>query len=208
MMPKKRRGSRKRVANMGYKGKNTEERIKKEAMKLFLERGYKDVSMQDICNATGLSKGGLYRHFSSKSEILLSLVGDERQTDVSERIAMREPAAQILADYLDLFYRNMLMSDQSLAYALFEYASMEKDNPLMENSGTDDVLWKELIEYGMETGEFNVIDYRTVMNTLLFAYRGIRLWSRAVDIGEEIPASIVEAVKLLVIKDYRREDAK
>ena len=193
---------------MGYKGKNTEERIKKEAMKLFLERGYKDVSMQDICNAAGLSKGGLYRHFSSKSEILLSLVGDERQTDVSERIAMREPAAQILTDYLDLFYRNMLMSDQSLAYALFEYASMDKDNPLMANSGTDDILWKELIEYGMETGEFNVIDYRTVMNTLLFAYRGIRLWSRAIDIGEKIPESIVEAVKLLVIKDYRREVAK
>ena len=193
---------------MGYKGKSTEERIKKEAMKLFLERGYKDVSMQDICNATGLSKGGLYRHFSSKSEILLSLVEDERKADVSERIACREPAVQILTDYLDLFYRNMLMSDQSLAYALFEYASMEKDNPLMENSRTDSSLWKELIEYGVETGAFNAIDYRMVMNTLLFAYRGIRLWSRAVDIGEEIPESIVEAVKLLVIKDYRREDAK
>ena len=193
---------------MGYKGKNTEERIKKEAMKLFLERGYKDVSMQDICNATGLSKGGLYRHFSSKSEILLSLVEDERKADVSERIACREPAVQILTDYLDLFYRNMLMSDQSLAYALFEYASMEKDNPLMENSRTDSSLWKELIEYGVETGAFNAIDYRMVMNTLLFAYRGIRLWSRAVDIGEEIPESIVEAVKLLVIKGYRREESK
>ena len=193
---------------MGCKGKNTEERIKKEAMKLFLERGYKDVSMQDICNATGLSKGGLYRHFSSKSEILLSLVEDERKAEVSERIACRESAVQILTDYLDLFYRNMLMSDQSLAYALFEYASMEKDNPLMENSRTDSVLWKELIEYGVETGVFNTIDYRTVMNTLLFAYRGIRLWSRAVDIGEEVPASIVEAVKLLVIKDYRREKAE
>ena len=193
---------------MGYKGKNTEERIKKEAMKLFLERGYKDVSMQDICNATGLSKGGLYRHFSSKSEILLSLVEDERKAEVSERIACRESAVQILTDYLDLFYRNMLMSDQSMAYALFEYASMEKDNPLMENSRTDSVLWKELIEYGVETGAFNIIDYRTVMNTLLFAYRGIRLWSRAIDIGEEIPASIVEAVKLLVIKDYRREKAE
>ena len=193
---------------MGYKGKNTEERIKKEAMKLFLERGYKDVSMQDICNATGLSKGGLYRHFSSKSEILLSLVEDERKADVSERIACREPAVQILTDYLDLFYRNMLMSDQSLAYALFEYASMEKDNSLMENSRTDSSLWKELIEYGVETGAFNAIDYRMVMNTLLFAYRGIRLWSRAVDIGEEIPESIVEAVKLLVIKGYRREESK
>ena len=193
---------------MGCKGKNTEERIKKEAMKLFLERGYKDVSMQDICNATGLSKGGLYRHFSSKSEILLSLVEDERKAEVSERIACRESAVQILTDYLDLFYRNMLMSDQSMAYALFEYASMEKDNPLMENSRTDSVLWKELIEYGVETGVFNIIDYRTVMNTLLFAYRGIRLWSRAIDIGEEIPASIVEAVKLLVIKDYRREKAE
>ena len=45
---------------MGEKGQNTINRIKSEAMELFLQRGYKDVSMQDICNACGLSKGGLY----------------------------------------------------------------------------------------------------------------------------------------------------
>ena len=56
---------------MGEKGQNTINRIKSEAMELFLQRGYKDVSMQDICNACGLSKGGLYRHFGSKAEILL-----------------------------------------------------------------------------------------------------------------------------------------
>ena len=48
---------------METKGERTRREILGVAKTLFSERGYKDVSMQDICNGTGLSKGGLYRHF-------------------------------------------------------------------------------------------------------------------------------------------------
>ena len=81
---------------MNEKGLNTKNRIKAEAMNLFLQRGYKDVSMQDICNACNLSKGGLYRHFGSKAEILLSLVQEERQFDVQDLIEKGKPAVEIL----------------------------------------------------------------------------------------------------------------
>ncbi|HHY81668.1 MAG TPA: TetR/AcrR family transcriptional regulator [Clostridiales bacterium] len=189
---------------MGEKGKKTIERIKNESLKLFVERGYKDVSMQDICNAAGLSKGGLYRHFGSKAEILLSLTGEERKIDVLAKIANKEPAVQILNEYLDEFYQNMLMSDKSLAYALFEYATVEKENALLAKDDKDSLTWKSLIDYGIKTGEFNDIDYEPVMHSFLFAYRGVRIWSRAIEIDEDIIKSIIENVKLMVVKNYRR----
>ena len=66
---------------METKGERTRKEILDVAKKLFSERGYKDVSMQDICNVTGLSKGGLYRHFGSKAEILLELVKKEKRVE-------------------------------------------------------------------------------------------------------------------------------
>ena len=45
------------------------------AEKLFIEKGYEKTSLQDIINATNLSKGAIYHHFSSKEEIFLR-IGD------------------------------------------------------------------------------------------------------------------------------------
>lgn len=190
---------------MNNKGQNTINRIKSEAMKLFLQRGYKDVSMQDICNACNLSKGGLYRHFGSKSEILLSLVQAERQYDVQEQMGKGTPAVDILNQYLDIIYQNMLMSDRSLAFALYEYAVTEKDSGLLCEDESDIGIWKSLISYGISRGEFNDVDYRSVMNTLLYAYRGIRMWSRAISIDENVPRSVIELIKHTVIKNYKED---
>ncbi len=51
------------------KGARTRERIVAVAAPLFNQRGFEGTSMQDIMEATGLEKGGLYRHFSSKEEL-------------------------------------------------------------------------------------------------------------------------------------------
>jgi len=51
------------------KGANTRQRIIELAAPIFNQRGYAGASMQDVMDATGLEKGGLYRHFSSKEEL-------------------------------------------------------------------------------------------------------------------------------------------
>lgn len=48
----------------------TQERIVDVSVKLFIEKGYEQTTIQDILNALNLSKGGLYHHFKSKEEIL------------------------------------------------------------------------------------------------------------------------------------------
>lgn len=51
------------------KGELTRQRIVELAAPLFNQRGFEGCSMQDILDATGLKKGGIYRHFSSKEEL-------------------------------------------------------------------------------------------------------------------------------------------
>lgn len=45
--------------------------------KLFTEKGYDKTSMQDIADAVGMSKGGIFHHFSSKEDIFNAVM--ERQ---------------------------------------------------------------------------------------------------------------------------------
>jgi TetR/AcrR family transcriptional repressor of nem operon len=51
------------------KGELTRQRIVEEAAVLFNLQGFAGTSVQDVLEATGLEKGGLYRHFGSKEEL-------------------------------------------------------------------------------------------------------------------------------------------
>lgn len=48
----------------------TQERIIDASIKLFIEKGYEQTTIQDILDVLKLSKGGLYHHFKSKEDIL------------------------------------------------------------------------------------------------------------------------------------------
>ena len=48
----------------------TVEKILDAAAALFAEKGYQSTTLQDIIDATGLSKGAVYHHFRSKEEML------------------------------------------------------------------------------------------------------------------------------------------
>jgi TetR/AcrR family transcriptional regulator, transcriptional repressor for nem operon len=51
------------------KGEKTRQRIIEQAAPLFNQGGMAGCSMEEILQVTGLKKGGLYRHFSSKQEL-------------------------------------------------------------------------------------------------------------------------------------------
>lgn len=70
----------------------TRERLTTEAMRLFGERGYAATSVAEIEAAAGLrpGSGGLYRHFSSKEQLL--------ETGIRQQLASRGDLMGALAD--------------------------------------------------------------------------------------------------------------
>jgi TetR/AcrR family transcriptional regulator, transcriptional repressor for nem operon len=51
------------------KGERTRQHIIAQAASIFNQRGYDGCSIKEIMAATGLEKGGIYRHFESKEEL-------------------------------------------------------------------------------------------------------------------------------------------
>src|SRR6266852_4512274 len=51
------------------KGEHTRQEIIRKAAPVFNQRGYDGAALSDLMRATGLEKGGIYRHFSSKEAL-------------------------------------------------------------------------------------------------------------------------------------------
>ena len=57
------------MSNEMSKGELTRREIVRKAAPLFNRKGFEGTSLSDLMQATGLQKGGIYRHFSSKQEL-------------------------------------------------------------------------------------------------------------------------------------------
>ena len=53
--------------------KITREEISDTAVKLFLDKGYNNVTIQDICNELNITKPTLYKYISNKEDLILDL---------------------------------------------------------------------------------------------------------------------------------------
>jgi len=53
---------------------NTKEYILKTALKLFLKNNFKEVTMKEIVDKTGLSKGAFYHYFPSKEQLFVEVI--------------------------------------------------------------------------------------------------------------------------------------
>lgn len=96
------------------KGELTRQKIIATAAPLFNQRGFAGCSMQDVMEATGLEKGGLYRHFSTKEELAAEAFRYALSTSVKTRTDGLESAGQPL-EQLRLFVRRFVEEPSKMA---------------------------------------------------------------------------------------------
>jgi TetR/AcrR family transcriptional regulator, transcriptional repressor for nem operon len=90
------------------KGEQTRRKIVEAAAPIFNKRGYEGSSLNDLMEATGLKKGGIYRHFSSKEELAAEAFDytwkaawNARWLHVDEKTKCIEKLKQIIANFID-----------------------------------------------------------------------------------------------------------
>lgn len=98
------------------------------AARVFYEKGYTGASMQEIAEAVGLTKAGLYHHIGSKDRLLFEIMNygmDILQETVLDRVASiqdpREKLRQTIAGHIDLIVR---ARDQEITVILHENRSL------------------------------------------------------------------------------------
>jgi TetR/AcrR family transcriptional regulator, transcriptional repressor for nem operon len=75
------------------KGEQTRREIVEKAAPLFNQKGYEGTSLSDLMSVTGLQKGGIYRHFTSKEELATEAFDYAWQKAVRRRLDGIESSA-------------------------------------------------------------------------------------------------------------------
>lgn len=191
---------------MSFKGDKTRQDIREKAYQLFAEKGYKEVTMKDICELTGLSRGGLYRHYESTEQIFLEIVNDfsdRQKKEVVTKIEQHIPAADILEELLAKYAAEMLDCEKSISLAIYEYYSnpaiSKEDNSVKKQYEVSKETWVKLINYGISTNEFKRVNPEAVFHVIVFAYQGVRMYSKLMKIDKAIPTQIACEVKSLLL---------
>lgn len=86
--------------------KELKEEIYTRAISLFTERGYENVTIEDITNACGIAKGTFYNYFSRKESILLHL--GQRQMDTLENSILHYSGVMPVRERLKLIFKDLL----------------------------------------------------------------------------------------------------
>jgi AcrR family transcriptional regulator len=89
---------------------DTRQRIQEAARELFSEKGVQRTSLQDIAARLGITKPALYYHFSSREELVLSILApliDHGERYVAEQEARGDASPrELLEGYFDFHYRH------------------------------------------------------------------------------------------------------
>ena len=191
---------------MATKGERTRETILDAAYTLFAKKGFKQVTMKDVCEATSMSRGGLYSHFSSTSQLfeaLLEKITEKDALDFQEQMKQGASAATILEEALKLMEEEMKHPEDSLSIAMYEYAETVDSEVMERLNKASKKKWKQLIRYGIEHGEFQDVDASEIVNVILYSYQGVRMWSRILPMKPKTIHSIVENVKRQLLGEQK-----
>jgi AcrR family transcriptional regulator len=175
------------------KGEATRQRIIAQAASVFNQRGFAGSSMQDVMEATGLEKGGLYRHFSGKEELAAEAFryavsrADELRFGTIDRA---RGALEQLRLIIDRFVN--IRSDVPGGCAIFNTAIEEDDgNPMLRGLALEALQnWKDrltrIVQEGIRAGEIRKATVpRRVANVVIATLEGALTMSRLE--GTKIP---------------------
>ncbi|MCS7221103.1 MAG: TetR/AcrR family transcriptional regulator [Anaerolineae bacterium] len=148
----------------------------------FARQGYHRTTMDDIVRESGLSKGTLYWYFSSKEELFLAIL-DAWWRDLAQ--AIQKPASDAastverLTAWVDALTRFIQAGLDRVRLIMEFWAEVHRSHEIERKLGQiyreRARLLADIIQQGVDRGEFRTVDPYTTAQTFLAAYDGLLL---------------------------------
>ncbi len=189
-----------------------EAQIMEEATRLFADRGFAGTSLQDIAEATGLTRPALYHYFGSKDDLLFRLVSElaEGPAEQLEQIVgkanvaasdrLREMAFAVAfqqASHPSRF-RLLVRSENELPDSLSKVYAQARRRVLLAFSA--------VIEEGARTGELRPVDPRTSALGIIGLCNWVAWWHHPA--GERAETEVAQALAEMAVASVVAHDSR
>ncbi len=135
------------IYEMKMEADERKKQIREATIKVFLEKGFRNTVMNDIMEATGLSRGGLYHHYGSTYEILYDIMveGNKHREKMiyDEMNKTSQDFSEVLSEII--LEKMLYQSDYVSIYAMF-LQELNHDDKLkdlynkLKKSSSDSIL--------------------------------------------------------------------
>ncbi len=183
------------------------QQIYQAALACFNRKGYYQTTMDDIVAESGLSKGALYWYFDSKKTLFISLLQDFMEPLGMEWQAIagdsRLTAREKLLAYLEIFRAQFEEMVNFFGLVMEAWAQTHFDEDVQKISQElykpYRIYLKQVLDEGVERGEFEIVDTWAMTAVILTMYDGLTL---AVGGGmlDDDPAVLIDTAVDLVLR--------
>ena len=167
------------------------ELILSRARELFAAQGFRSVTMKDVAQACGISRGGLYLYYGSTEGIFLDVLrteGSEQDNGFAEQLGRSGSAAQMLGLVLEE-QKKELLEGSGLMRASYEFSfsgSTQGREILAERFRSAVQVLEYLIRLGCRNGEFACRAPEDKALEIMLVIEGLRIGVQAMEITEDI----------------------
>lgn len=187
------------------------ELIVSSTKKLILERGYNNVSVEDITNDAGIAKGSFYTYFKSKN-LVIDYILEEiieklgRKISIDKRLSLTNNVKKIVADRLKLddeeLKENLLLVNLFRNVALLDSRTLELlkkiENLLIDTMENIILAYSKSIKIRKEDARF----YSKVLNNMISSYKTFTLFFSEKD--NQFIKNVDEVKKRYQTEDFER----
>ncbi|MCL1964405.1 MAG: TetR/AcrR family transcriptional regulator [Firmicutes bacterium] len=178
------------------KGIEKKEYIVEKAAAVFVQKGFTAVTMEDIVEACGISRGGLYAYYSSTKEIFEDIVFREKNVDYSfftEGMENEKNSIQILTGFFEQQKNELLRLDTTIRRAVYEFFLFHKEAALedavKQNYRETVSIISRTLAYGIARNEIYKItfeDTEKVANHMIILLEGLSILALSKQISRDL----------------------
>jgi AcrR family transcriptional regulator len=154
------------------------------ATAVFAEKGFANASMNDIMQAAGLSKGGIYWHFNSKDEIIATIFQQYFEVQLHNleiSLAEEGSASEKVTRLVQSVSNDIEAFSHQFPSSLEFYELASKNEDLREQMREFFLSYRQRVELlareAIAVGEWVALPPTEIANTILGLFEGILLIS-------------------------------
>ena len=161
---------------------NRRDEILDAAGQLFSRQGFHATSIRDLARAVNLQGGSLYAHIESKEEVLLELVkraADEflsSAQSIPSNLSPKEQLEHLIRGHLEVIVREL--DHATVFFHEWKFLNPELRRKVTERRDEYESCFRQVIEKGVQSGQFQVEDVRLATLFVLSALNWTYHWYR------------------------------
>ncbi|HBE79965.1 MAG TPA: TetR/AcrR family transcriptional regulator [Firmicutes bacterium] len=185
---------------------NTKEHILDVSFSLFLQKNFKEVTMQEIIEKTGMSKGAFYHYFESKEQLLWEIINHFSSALIADFSKLNKDSLyQFYHDYIKflndriyslLQHRKGEENDFDLNYYILIFDAMrlfpDFQKKMVEALEVEQKAWEEIVHLARDKGEIrSSMTDQQIANMFIYTSEGVGMHNTMKDTIENITNSLV-----------------